>query len=163
MEQRAPVSVTPRFAINFYHDATYNLVSHYVPDIKHVIYDPATDRFLDTRTGREYTEGRFRVLAATRGARQADAGVATLKRAAIANSGLSESLTETEWRALLAALVSRRPVAAYQLKGIFSRTAEARRPGGLSVSAVQNTVAPVLARWKFCPGIRVVRYADQMP
>ncbi len=125
--------------------ATYNLVSRYVPEIKHVVYDPTTDRFLDTRTGREYTRERFKLLAGTRGAREADAGTTTLERAALASTVLSKRIDEAEWRALLDGLVSQRDKPANRLKGAFYSRTEPRPRAGLSVSGAGRplTFAPL--------------------
>jgi len=92
------------FNLNSMLMAVYSVISHHVPEIKNVIYDINTKVFRDTRTGREFSEADFGILAKSAGARKAYAGRTTLQRSALAESVVSGKISGPVWSQFLAGL-----------------------------------------------------------
>ena len=68
-----------------------NPQTHPIDDLKNIIYDVASNKFIDKRTGNEYTDADFGRLAETESARQNGAGSNTLKRSALVASALESA------------------------------------------------------------------------
>lgn len=124
--------------------ATYNLVSHHVPEIRHVVYETAAGEFRDTRTGQPYTRRDFEHLSRSPGARSAGAGHSTLQRAALANTVLSKRLAQAEWADLLGKLVEQSNQPANALQGTFYSRTEPRLNAGVSASGIRDIIDPIL-------------------
>lgn len=100
--------------------------------MKEIEYDAATDTFRNTRTGRGYSQFDLERLAGSKGGRDARAGVATLKRAALANTVLQKEHGGNgpeKWSDIFVSLANVLATAPGNLKKIFySKT----RPGAAS-------------------------------
>ena len=76
------------------------IIQGHPPQIRNILYDADTQRFYNKDTGRTYSDQALKNIAKIKQSRSANAGLATIKRTAIANTILQGTVQEGRGRVI---------------------------------------------------------------